>query len=118
MCKTVAHLIQSHSLQVTRSIALLILIQELLVIAQELVANGCGLVVGRVVTHVGKDAACKVDVATPPVGLIISLVSHQPATLDDLSVQAKYIQGGVVAAAQHQMLCYTMLYHVIVLYIF
>lgn len=91
-------------MQVTRSIALLILIQELLVVAQELVANGCGLVVGRVVAHVGEDASRKVYVAAPPVGLVIALVSHQAATLDDLPVQAKDIQRSVVAAVICQIL--------------
>lgn len=65
--KCCTHLILSHALQVTRSIALLILVQELLVVAQELVANGGGLVVGRVVAHVGEDAPRKVDVAAPPI---------------------------------------------------
>lgn len=85
-------------MQVTGSIALLILVQELLVVAQKLVANGCGLVVGRVVAHVGEDAPRKVDVAAPPVGLVISLVSHQAAALDDLPVQAKDVQRSIVAA--------------------
>ena len=91
-------------MQVTGRVALLILVQELLVVAQELVANGCGLVVGRVVAHVWKDAAGKVDVAAPPVGLIIALISHQSATLDDLPVQAKDIQRGVVTAIIHHIL--------------
>ena len=101
---TVTHLIHSHALQVTGSVAFLILVQELLVVAQQLVANGCGLVVGRVVAHVGEDAACKVDVAAPSVGLIVALVSHQATTLDDLPVQAEDIQRGVVTAIIHHAL--------------
>ena len=85
-------------MQVTRRITLLVLIQELLVVAQQLVADGGGLVVGGEVAHVGEDAACKIDVPAPPLRLIIPLVSCQATTLDDLSIQAKDIQRGVVAA--------------------
>lgn len=86
-------------MQVSRGIALLILIQELPVVAEQLVANGCGLVVGRVVAHVGEDAAGKVDAAAPAIGLIVALVAHQPTTLDDLPVQAKHVQRCVVTAS-------------------
>lgn len=104
MCITVAYLIQRHALQVPRGIALLILVQELLVVAQELVADGRGLVVGCIVAHVGEDAACKVDVAAPSVGLIVALVTHQPTALDDFPIQAKDVQRRVVAAAIHHVL--------------
>ena len=85
-------------MQVTRRIALLILIQELLVVAQQLVADGGGLVVGGEVAHVGEDAAGKVNVPAPPLGLILPIISCQATTLDDLPIQAKDIQRGVVAA--------------------
>lgn len=87
-------------MQITRRVALLILIQELLVVAQQLVADGRRLVIGCVVAHVGEDAACKVDVPAPSLGLIVPLILRQATTLDDLPIQAKNIQRGVVAAVQ------------------
>ena len=67
-------------------IALLIGIQELLVVAQQLVAYGGGLVVAGEVAHVGEDAAGKVDAAAPAVGLIIALIGHKASPLDHLPV--------------------------------
>ena len=85
-------------MQVPRSITLLVGIQELLVVAQQLVSYGGGLVVAGEVAHVGEYVTGKVDVAAPPIGLIIPLIEDQTATLDHLTVQTKYIQRCVVAA--------------------
>lgn len=98
MCTTMTHLIHRHTMQITRRVALLILIQELLVVAQQLVADGRRLVVGCVVAHVREDTACKVDVPAPSLGLVVPLISRQATTLNDLPIQAKNIQRGVVAA--------------------
>ena len=68
------------------SIALLIRIQELLVVAQQLVANGGCLVVAGEVAHVGKDAACKVDAATPAIGLIVALIGDESTPFYNLPV--------------------------------
>lgn len=84
--------------QVPVGVTLLIGIQKLLVVAQELIANGGGLVVAGEVAHVGKNAAGKIDAAAPAVGLIIALIGHQPTALDNLPIQAKDIQRSVVAA--------------------
>ena len=85
-------------MQVPRSVTLLVGIQELLVVAQQLVAYGGSLVVGGEVAHVGEHVTRKVDVAAPPIGLIIPLVQDQPASLDHLTVETKYVQRCVVAA--------------------
>ena len=85
-------------MQVPRSITLLIRIQELLVVAQQLVAYGGGLVVAGEVAHVGEHVTRKVDVAAPPIGLIIPLIQDQPTSLDHLTVETKYVQRCVVAA--------------------
>ncbi len=85
-------------MQVPRSITLLIRIQELLVVAQQLVAYGGGLVVAGEVAHVGEHVTRKVDVAAPPIGLIVPLIEDQPASLDHLTVETKYVQRCVVAA--------------------
>lgn len=55
-------------------IALLIGIQELLVVAQQLIANGGCLVIAGEVPHIRENAASKIDAATPPVGLVIPLI--------------------------------------------
>lgn len=85
-------------MQIPRSITLLIGIQELLVVAQQLVSYGGGLVVAGEVAHVGEHVTSKVDVAAPPIGLIIPLIEDQPTSLDHLTVKAKYVQRCVVAA--------------------
>ena len=36
------------------------------------------------------------------VGLIVALVGHKASPLDHLPVQAEDVQGGVVAASQHE----------------
>ena len=85
-------------LQIPASIALLVGIQELLVIAEKLVSNrGCFVVAGEV-AHVGENVTSKVDVATPPVGLIILLVVHQAPSFGHLSVQSKDVQWRIVTA--------------------
>ena len=85
-------------MQVPRSVTLLICIQELLVVAQQLVAYGGGLVVAGEVAHVGEHMTRKVDVAAPPIGLIIPLIEDQPALLNHFPVETEYVQRCVVAA--------------------
>lgn len=58
--------------------------------------------VGGEVAHVGEHVTRKVDVAAPPIGLIIPLVQDQPASLDHLTVETKYVQRCVVAAGTGQ----------------
>lgn len=67
-------------------IALLVGIQELLIVAEQLVAYGGGLVVAGEVAHVGEDAASKVDGAAPTIGLVVALIGDQTASLDYLTV--------------------------------
>lgn len=50
------------------------------------------------VAHVGEHMTGKVDVAAPPIGFVIPLIENQPASLDHLTVKAKYVQRCIVAA--------------------
>ena len=95
---TQTHLRSPLALYVLCSVALLICVQELLVVAEQLVPDGGCLVVAGEVAHVGEDVTSKVDVATPAVGFIILLIVHKTSPLDHLSVQAKDVQRRVVAA--------------------
>ena len=74
--------------------------QEFAVVAQQLVANGGRAIVGCVVGHLGEDLASKVDAPNPAVVIIVTLVVHKSAMPNHFPVQAKDVNGRVIAAQE------------------
>ena len=72
--------------------------KELAVVAEKLVANGGGAVVGGVIGHFGENLARKVDTADPAVIVVISLVINETTVPYNFPIQPKDINRRVVAA--------------------